>query len=760
MALSIRRGEQTMSRHWLAGGIRTALVAAGALSAIFAGSDTLQMVSLDVEAEFPPGLRPRVEVAQLLSDGTVVATHTVEVMRGRATVPASPGAVTARISTPIHDGCELELNAKRRLQCKLVARGMIVPPEPVSEWRLWGRKEGSASFRELPQLPEGWGRGFALAKGSSDLVVARKSGCATMYLGKQVGDVAALPQGASENRRPSGFRVRFVTPQGDGIPDAPELTMYHPPDRVATTAEAAWSEYLRTLRLPAAKDGSLAVAPVPCEGGAIEVTFPERQPVVISPRADSRGVVEIGEIILPRLACLTVSAAVSFEGATGKALSVAGSLLRAPRGLQMPKRNSSFALDAVGPGVPFTVHVFPGEWRLAVKVEGKTFGERVVHLAEGDSLDESILVGPVRVAGTVESKGKPARDVSIHASYYSDGSNPRGTTMTDERGAFEMVIPGAGGQFMLGLLPPSGSPTLRPIDPAKDNIEELRLSLASGETSVVVREAATGHPVSGVQVVLRLIAASTGAYTYPKGVSDESGRVRFSELEEGDLTVIYAGDEKWLPDRSSLGKVCRLRGKDDEAPPESDVLVRAARKVRIRVNGAGAASSQAGVLGPFDAAGGRDSLRSAPVSADGTAEIQVLRDASVLLAAYARGSRVQFFRVESDQEEHTVTLLPIRAEPTLEFRFLGDRRRTIEPVLGIDGLRLPLAWIASAFLAAGCTTTIPAPSGGIPFDQCLGNGSYAIEANEYASMRSVLVAPSRVTLQENSSITLAVAEPE
>ena len=54
-------------------------------------------------------------------------------------------------------------------------------------------------------------------------------------------------------------------------------------------------------------------------------------------------------------------------------------------------------------------------------------------------------------------------------------------------------------------------------------------------------------------------------------------------------------------------------------------------------------------MGPFESAGGSESLRRWSASADGVVEVHVLRGVRTLFAAYAAGSRVQFFFVEPQE---------------------------------------------------------------------------------------------------------------
>ena len=736
-----------------------ALVVALLPNGIAVGADLDRMLTLRVEASFPAGSPATVQVTQLSGDGEIVGIDSLALGAGDLGVPFRPGAELVQVSSPVHEPCERPLPRQLPLECRLGQKVIVIPPGPVEErWRIWRRPREGGAFREIAPLPEGWGRGFAVSKSTADFVAAPAGGCAALTLGASVGSTPGLSLQARVPTRPYALRARFVEPTGGGISDVPVVEHVRPEDREPTATESAWAAWYGSRAAAPQKDGTLLLEPLPCETASLQLSFPGRQPVAINGSRAVAGLLDLGDIALPRLATLEVMVELNLEGVEGKPVGLKGTLMRPQKGLQAPKRGNRFDRTATGPGNNVSLSLFPGEWLIAVTVDGKAVAERTVRLSEGQAASETIRVGPVRVSGRVEARKKAVEGVTLVASYFSDGRNPLAQTVSDDRGEFEMVIPGTGGPFLVGMRAPGGSSSVRQVDPSKDDLEGLVLSLPNGSTIVFVKDATTGLPVPDVPVVLRLVSTMGDgkAYANPEGRTGPDGRVAFSQLEDGELTVLWAGDQNWLPDRTTLGQVCRMSGSEQEES-EVEVRVRPARKARVRLSGTSAGAG--GVLmGPFESAGGSESLRRWSASADGVVEVHVLRGVRTLFAAYAAGSRVQFFFVEPQEDEKTVVLTPARPAPLLSFTFAGEGRRTVGIEFGFSGQTFPAGWMSAAFAASGCSTTIPERPGSFQLDQCLENGVYTLSAIEPASGRRTPLVPGVVALQDGNLIALTVPD--
>ncbi len=686
---------------------------------------------------FPPA--PRFEPPESPGCRRLLASFLIALVGCGASEPQLEARGTDPIQAPV----------ERVTDSKILAR-----PFGEGTGSVWIRRKGSAHFEPLSPLPAESGGGYALQPGIFDLVLAPKNRCATILVSTRITAETPLAPAASPPTRPSVVQARLVNPEGAGLRDKPTLEVsasQFPKDAPPSTPVfRGWQDFYRDIGFTQSKDGTLAIAPVPCETMFFFVRFPHRRPATLSTVANISHTLDLGEQVLPELATLTLRVEDRRERPSERrTMDLAGTLIKPGPGLSVPgplSRKWERALPATEDGA-ITVDVFPGDWLIEVRIKGRTVGTHRMMALEGDSVEDSFTVENLTVAGRVESaRGKPIPGARVDVAFLVDGMNPLARAKTDSEGRFSETISYGGGPLTLTVMPGTGGLRREEVDPSRLDIEDLRIRLGAGRAVVSVLEKESGAPVPEVSVVAR--------FENPRGVarlssiSRPDGQAVFEDIDMGDFAVDLVENAEWSADAEDLGGKAKITAEKPNV--ELEVRVKPARRVTVVLPGS---SPGAKVLGPINAG----DTRYQPVSVDavGKAEITVPRGHDAVFAAVAPGQRITFFRVGPDDQRVQIALRPKRDASALSFSLTeNDNRNPFGVLVAAYGIPVPVTLLAMAMSVSGCGLSIPSLAGQSQFDRCLDDGSYQIWGVELAPRRQFELTPSTVELREGNVLTV------
>jgi hypothetical protein len=463
-----------------------------------------------------------------------------------------------------------------------LGRGLVAaaPPERIvvidpfpgeTPGAVWARALAAPGFVKLAPNPPDMPRGFSLAEGLYDLVLAPPGGCA--FLGSSM--VVSSPQSVGTVRAPGGRRAavkaRFVNPHGGAITDTAAIEPIPLADQAPTDPFLwAWKSFFRDFGFQQSKDGTITLSPVPCEPYSFVVKFRNRPPALLETSRGADEVLDLREIILPELGSVSVRVEDQLEDqTTPRRYDLRGMIMKSGPGPAPEGASRKVEQKFRSPHEAVSIDLLPGTWLLELRVDERTRAEHTVTIEEGEQRDELFVLQALRLSGRVESaSGMGVGEVRLDVAYGNDGMFPLVRTTSDERGIFTATIPYGGGALFLTVSPPGGSHRFVHVNPAKEDVENLRIRLADGRVTVIVRDSATGAPVPGV----KLLGSHTvyqgerpiGSVMNAMATTDTSGRYTFSALDEGILKIWSVESNEWTIEPASEGRQARIRVGDPE----------------------------------------------------------------------------------------------------------------------------------------------------------------------------------------------------
>lgn len=688
-----------------------------------------------VRADVPEGRTAVVRAELLGPDGTVLSADDLPANR-EASLPTVPSNVThVRFSSPVHEECTATLEpGSASLTCELLSLP-VISPFGNGDGRVWARRGSpSSSFVAVRELGREWGGGFALPRGTLDVVLAPRLTAASLH---RLVDGSAFDSGREvERARPGPARlvVRFVGPDGAELRARPRVIAeaLTRPRREQLLELDAWNAFYERNGVELSGP-SIVIDPLPDAAFSFNVEFPGHPGVRIASRGRVvDGTVDLGTVRVPRPTVLAVSLRTDLPSEElPRALSVDLRLVRPVPGLRPPARPPTLTRDAVVGGTTRFEELFPGEWLLSVRAADEVLGEMPLELAEGpDNRSEVELTRQAVMGRFLNHEGKGVDGALVGLSRRRYSTKGKRDERTDGDGAFRFEFLHAGGKVAVWALPDEDcAQSAEELDPRAPGATDVILRTRGESARILVTDASTGKPVGDAEVEIGFSLEDGVNGSFRRTSSSTDGAVRLCNFGAGKFTI--SAKAEGYEGRSVETTLDPLR------PDDIEIALRRAARVIGRVYGAtGTPIPLARLFGPLSPGlPDEEEPRSVRTDQSGAFVLDVPPDGGpFLVAVVASGHRLALRWLRPGPEENAISLITAGPDDVVTLLFSdGVPVRNAHVALAASGLRVPTALLAAATAAGGCSFEPASRDGRALFGGCVEPGNYELFARVFRS---------------------------
>ena len=688
-----------------------------------------------VRGDFPEG-RPAVVRAELLGPEDAVLTVTEVPANGKASLTAvPPDAIEVRFSSPVHEECVASLDlGLEEIACELSPLP-VIRPFGKGDGRVWVRRVSPpSSFVSIPELEREWGGGFAVPRGTLDVVLAPRGSAASMYRLAEASTLQPGREGGREKPGPGRLVARFIGPDGMELRSRPRLTVetFIRPRREQQLELDSWNAFYEKNGVENSGP-SVVIEPLPDESVSFTVEFPGHPGVRIGSRGRALdGTVDLGVVRVPRPTAVGVSLRTELSpGQLPAALSFELRLVHPVPGIRPPAKSPSLRRDAVVGGRTRFEGLLPGEWLLSVRAADEVVGELPLHLAEGpDNAAEVLLTREVVMGRFLDDEGKGIGSAIVGLSRSRYSTKGRRNERTDDEGSFRLEFLHAGGEVAVWALPGEDCAlSAESLDPRGPGAMDVVLRTRGKSSRILVSDASTAKPIGNADVEIDFSIEGGVNGSFRRKTSSSDGTLRLCNFGAGKFT--FSARAEGYEERTVETTRDPLR------PEDVRIALRPAARVRGRVYGAsGAPAVLASVFGPLSAGlPDEEEPRSVRTDQSGAFVLDVPPDEGpVFVAVAAPGHRLALRWLRPGPEENAVILMSAGADDVVTTLFSdGVPIRGAYFALVAGGIRVPTALLAAATAAGGCSFEPASRDGRSLFGGCVEPGTYDLFARVFRS---------------------------